>query len=303
MGVFFAELAKKLADRWITLLVLPGTLFTAATWIGIQLRHTHAWDGAKLQRSVSDTAAAVAHQTGGTQAILFAAVLLMTAGIGLAVQVLAGPTRQIWLGRWSRLLALIYRWRVRRRRTRWHRHVQRRRELEQAHSRDSRTADQQHAIDTAAERVNRLALAEPGRPTWMGDRIHAVEQITLNRYGLDLAFTWPRLWLLLPDVARTEITTAHANFAAAVAISTWTWPYLLLATLWWPAALIGTIIGITGWARARAAITDLTTMSEAALDLHGRTLAITLGIAQPHSAGPLTITEGEKITAIARKGR
>lgn len=137
----------------------------------------------------------------------------------------------------------------------------------------------------------------------MGDRIHALEQVALNRYGLDLTFAWPRLWLVLPGTARSEITTAHAAFAAAVATATWAWPYLLLATLWWPAVFIAMAIGATGWVRARAAITDLTALSEAALDLHDRTLANSLGITKEDSAGPLTLTEGEHLTALIRKGR
>jgi hypothetical protein len=130
----------------------------------------------------------------------------------------------------------------------------------------------------------------------MGDRIHALEQIAHNRYGLDLTFAWPRLWLVLPDTTRSEITAAHAAFAAAVATGTWAWPYLLLATLWWPAALIAVAVGASGWARARAAIADLTALSEAAVDLHGRALALALGVAEEDSAGPLTLTEGEQLT-------
>ncbi|MFQ6329656.1 hypothetical protein ACLMAL_26455 [Nocardia sp. CWNU-33] len=51
----------------------------------------------------------------------------------------------------------------------------------------------------------------------MGDRVHALEAVALHRYGVDLAFAWLRLWLLFPHTTRTEITTAHAAFAAAVA--------------------------------------------------------------------------------------
>jgi hypothetical protein len=134
----------------------------------------------------------------------------------------------------------------------------------------------------------------------MGDRIHSLEQIALHRYGLDLAFAWPRLWLVPPETTRMEITAAHAAFAAAT--STWAWPYLLLGTLWWPATMIG--LGIAaGWARARASVSDLTDLSESALDLHGRTLAIALGLATDDRVGPLTVTEGEQLTALIRKGR
>ncbi|WP_459549229.1 hypothetical protein [Nocardia sp. X0981] len=263
----------------------------------------HALDYTRLRTIVSDAAAWMARQPAGSQAVVMVAVLLAAVGIGLAVQALAGMTRMIWLGPWPRLLAPLQRKRVESRRRRWHTRVNHRRTLQRTHLPASRTSEQQHQIDTAAEQVNRLALAEPGRPTWMGDRIHALETIAHNRYGIDLSFAWPRLWLVLPDTARTEITTANGTFAAATATATWAWPYLFLGALWWPASLIGIGIGATGWVQARAAITDLTTLSEAALDLNGRSLATALGVAEPEGLGPLTPTEGEQLTALIRKGR
>lgn len=299
MGTFVTELAKKLAERWVTLLVLPGALFVAAVGIGVRLGHSHALDYARLTKAI----ATVARQPAGTQAMLAVAVLLAASGTGLAVQALAGLTRRLWLGPWTHLLAPVHRWRVASRCRRWHRHVEQRQTLQDAHPRASRTSKQQERIDAAADRANRIAWTEPGRPTWMGDRIHSLEQIARNRHGLDLTFAWPRLWLVLPDTTRSEITTAHSTFAAAIATATWAWPYLLLTSLWWPSALIAMAIGVTGWARARAAVTDMTTLSEAALDLHGRTLAHSLGITDWEVTGPLTLTEGEQLTALIRKGR
>jgi len=208
-------------------------------------------------------------------------------------------TRRIWLGQWPSQLASAW---SSRRRARWHRLVETRRSLERADP-ERRTRQQQDRIDAAADRANRLALAEPGRPTWMGDRIYAVESIARHRYGLDLTFGWPRLWLVLPDTTRAELNGAHSVFAAAVATGTWALPYLVLGVLWWPAVLIAAAVGLTGWARARAAVTDLTALAEAAVDLHGRALAAALGVANPEQDGPLTIDEGEKATDRMRKGR
>lgn len=81
------------------------------------------------------------------------------------------------------------------------------------------------------------------------------------------------------------------------------WPYLVLTVLWWPAALIALGIGLTGWTRARSAISDLAVLSESALDLHGRLLAVAFGVADKLSPGPLTVEEGERITSAIRKGR
>lgn len=303
MGIFFQELAKKLAERWLSLLALPGALLLVVAFIGLQLGHRRALHWSQARRLAKTAAEALSREPAGTQALLALVLLLATGGIGLATQALAPVTRSIWLGRWPRLAAPLSRQRVRRRRTRWHRRVEKRRELEGAHPHGSRTPGQQAAIDTAAEKVNDLAMAEPGRPTWMGDRIHATERVALDRYGLDLPFAWPRLWLLLPETTRNEVTAVHATFASAVAAGTWAWAYLALGVFWWPSAMVAVVIGITGWVRARSAVNDLSVLTESAVDLHGRALGIELGVADMETVGPLEIREGRKLTAIVRKGR
>jgi hypothetical protein len=300
---FFEELAKKLAERWLTLLLVPGALFLGAVWVGVRLGHAYALSWTRLTTELAGATASLARQPGGTQAVLVGALLLGATGTGLVVQALAGLTRAIWLGQWPRPFAFVRRPLVNSRRRRWQDRLAVRRALEKAHPQATRTAEQQEEITTAGARLNRLALAKPGRPTWMGDRMHGVEQISVNRYGLDLSFGWPRLWLMLPETARTEITATHTAFAAAVATGTWAWPYLVLAILWWPGALIAAGIGLTAWTRARSAMGDLAVLSESAVDLHGRLLATELGVADKDSTGPLTVEEGEQITAIVRKGR
>lgn len=301
MGGFLQQLAKTLADRWISLLVLPGAFFLGAVWLSVQLGHGDAWDVALLNRRAEDTMAEVADLSGGAQALLVVAVLAAASGVGFVVQALATVTRRVWLGPWPRPFVSVAAARTARRRARWYRLVEERRALE-AVSPATRTRERQDRIDAVAGRITRLAMAEPGRPTWMGDRIHAVESIAYHRYGLDLTYGWSRLWLVLPDSARTDLTAAHSAFAAAVATGTWAVPYLLLTAVWWPAVLVAAGIGLTGWARARAAVADLTTLTEATLDLHGRTLAAALGIGE-EGTGPLTISEGERITDLVRKGR
>ena len=299
MGKFFEELAKKLAERWLTLLLLPGAAFVVLAVLGTRFGHAKVFAVAEFDKLTSDVTTAQPRQ----QVVLLVVALLASAATGLVVQALAGVTRAVWLGRWPWFARPLRDKLTRARRTRWHAVLGRRRALEREHPASTRTAAQQEEIDVVAARMVRVAPAEPGRPTWMGDRMHAVEQVALHRHGLDLAFGWPRLWLVLPDTVRAEVTAAEAGFAAAVATGTWAWPYLALGVLWWPAVLVGAGIGMIGWVRARAAVADLSSLSEAAIDLHGRTLATALGVGADGAAGPLTVDEGREITAIVRKGR
>ncbi|MGW4528824.1 hypothetical protein [Amycolatopsis sp. NPDC004378] len=300
MRTFFEELAKKLADRWAGLLLLPGALFAATAGLAGLLGQAHSLDGARAAGAVSGALSAVGRLSAGQQAILVIVALLAVTGTGLAVQALAGVTRALWLGRWPRAMARPL---VGRRRAGWERLVAKRRSLQVEHPAETRTSEGQEEIDHAAARVTRFAPAQPGRPTWVGDRIHVVESVSNDRNGLDLAYGWPRLWLVLPDVARTEITAASSAFAAAVAVGTWGWPYLLLGVVWWPAAVVGVVVGAVGWARARPAVEDLGALSEAALDLHGRALAVALGAAEAGVEGPLMMEEGERVSRLLRKGR
>jgi hypothetical protein len=299
MGNFFSELANKLAERWIGLLALPGLLFAACAWMGLQLGWANALDPHLLVSRSTELGTA----PGPAKILAVVGSLLASAGVGLVVQALAAPLRAWWLGQWPPGTRWAERRRTQARARRWHALVTARNDLQHRYPRNSRTPEQQQQIDALAHRINRLSAATPARPTWMGDRIAAVEQISRNRYGLDLRFGWSRLWLVLPDTVRAELAAANSQFAATVITAAWALPYLVLGAFWWPALLIALITGLTGWTRARAAIAELTDLSEATLDLHGRTLAIALAAAPPESSGPLDPTEGERITHHVRKGR
>jgi len=297
MSGFFQELAKTLAQRWVGLLLVPGALFVAGAIAGVRLGHQHALDLSMATQALSAAATSVAGRPGTVQAVVFVAALLASAGVGLVVQAMTGVTRALWLGRWPGAILTA------RRARRWERHLRRRQELEAAQPAGTRSASTQREIDLAAARMNAVAMARPGRPTWMGDRIHAVERIAADRYGLDLPFAWSRFWLTMPETARAEITAANGAFAAAVTVASWAWPALVLGVLWWPAVVVAVVVGTTGWVRGRAAIIDLTALVESALDLYGCALAAAVGVETQRPAGPLEVGEGEQVTAIVRKGR
>ncbi|WP_326770755.1 hypothetical protein OG978_44460 (plasmid) [Streptomyces sp. NBC_01591] len=48
MGGLLSELGKKLAERWFSLLVLPGALYLAVLAVAQTLGHTHPFDALRL---------------------------------------------------------------------------------------------------------------------------------------------------------------------------------------------------------------------------------------------------------------
>lgn len=86
MGGLLGELGKKLADRWLTLLVLPGALFLAAVAAAHVLGHSHALDAGVLTAQVTAWASTPAVASAGGQVVLLVGVLAGAAGAGLAAQ-------------------------------------------------------------------------------------------------------------------------------------------------------------------------------------------------------------------------
>lgn len=302
MGSFFGELAKTLAQRWVALLALPGLAFIAAVGMAGLLGHRHAVDWDLLAARGTGIAASATGQGPVKQGMAVIVVLVLAALAALLVQSLSGALQRLWLGVWPRPESRWAAQRVVRRRTAWRGHVATRQTLQDAHDLDP-APDQGARIAAAARAANGIALSEPARATWMGDRVHAVAAVAHSRYGLDLEFGWSRLWLVMPEGSRTEIRAANDAFASAVVVSTWGALYVLVGLVWWPAAVAGVGVYVTGWVRGRSAVADLGALSEAALDVHGRALARALGVDSGGGQGPLSVTEGRAVSSLVRKGR
>jgi len=134
-------------------------------------------------------------------------------------------------------------------------------------------------LDQAAADRNRIALAEPTHPTWMGDRLAAVDARVRAQYQLDLRSAWPRLWLLLADAPRAELRAAATAVDSAARLCAWALLYLLVGLLWWPAAVIGAVTVACAVARGRSTVMVYAELVEAVVDLHLRALATALGLA------------------------
>ncbi|MER7368143.1 hypothetical protein [Nonomuraea wenchangensis] len=289
MNGFLGEIGKKLAERWAALLALPGLLFLATVATADTLGWAHALDLARLRARIELWAAEPVLRSVGGAVLTVAAVLAGSVAAGLVAAALGRILSRLWNLPGRRPPASMLAG-ARRRRSR------------RAESEADDPAATARQVSGAIARADRVSLVQAERPTWIGDRLHACRVRVEASYGLDLDAAWPRLWLLLPDTARTEILASREAYDASARLMGWALLYLLLTGWWWPAALIAAATGVTAWSRARASAAGFADLVESAVDLYGRELAVRLG----HSVrddGPLTVAEGEAITTMTRKSR
>ena len=299
MGGFLAELGKKLAERWLSLLVLPGLLYLGPLAAAYTLGHRHVFDLGRITRQL-DTWTTSPGVTTGRLVLILLAALLAAAGTGLAAQALGSLTERGWLTdrwqSWPPPLRHLAESRTRSRARRW-------RAATETYQRQLYTTGAQRATGTETEgdlgaahrAVTRIAQEKPARPTWIGDRVHAVIARLDREHDLDLPTIWPTLWLAMPETTRTEITAARQALTRAATLAGWGLLYLVVGALWWPGLLIAVAIMGTAWRRARTAADTYALLIEAAARLHTAELARSLGI---DHTGPLNQQTGWALTCL-----
>ncbi len=298
MGGFLDELGKKLADRWLQLLVLPGAFYLAVAIAARVLGQSRPFDFHRLTTQVIAWAKAPATTTVGGQVVLLAAALAGATAAGLTAQALGSLIERVALATgwrtWKPPLRQLAAKRVDDRQRRWdaqHATYSRLYWLAVDDDRDPAKRTERYAAYGARTRI---APERPERPTWSGDRINAVDVRLKRDLHLNLPAIWAGLWLTFPGSARTEITAARQALAGAATLTAWAVLYLILAGLWWPAAVIAIILAVTGWHRTRTGADAYATLLEASTRLYGRDLARHLGVDHAQSLDQQT---GDSLTA------
>ncbi|MFF0490937.1 hypothetical protein ACFYTQ_18110 [Nocardia sp. NPDC004068] len=300
MGGLWSELAKKLAEKWLTMLVLPGAFYLAVAAAALTLGHAHALDVGLLVRRITAYAKDPAVGTTGGQVALLAGILAGAAAVGLCAQAVGTLVEHLALAAdwttWPRLAYRPVRWAVARRRRRWEAAgAAYDEELRKALAPDPADRPDPVLRHRAARTRARVAVERPERPTWSGDRVHAAA-VRLDRdLHLDLATVWPPLWLLLPDAVRTQITDARTASTRAATLAAWSILYVPLTIWWWPAAPLALVIALTARHRIRAATDTYATLLESATWLHIGSLATQLGI---EHEGVVTPRLGHAVTRL-----
>ena len=229
LSSFWTGIAGKLADRWVAAILSPAFLF----WGG----------GLAAAGQVDYLARKFAEQTGTEQAAIVVGAFVVVAISGFVVEALALPILRLLEGYWPRQFDRVRRALIRRRSSHIDSAAIRWRELALAQSARVLTpAERDEYARLDRFRSQAPLRAELRMPTRLGNVLRAAEQRPRERYGLDAIVCWSRLWLLLPETARTELSAARGQLDTRAGV--WLWAVLFSCWgvfVWW-APLVGVVL-------------------------------------------------------------
>lgn len=118
-------------------------------------------------------------------------------------------------------------------------------------------------------------------PTKLGNILRAREYSPERKYGLDAIICWPRLWPLLPENVRSDLTDARSALDRLTEL--WLWGFLSLIWVFWLpwTAIISILWMAISYGIACQAAMAYGELLEAAFDLHRFSLYDAMGFPRP----------------------
>jgi hypothetical protein len=105
-------------------------------------------------------------------------------------------------------------------------------------------------------------------PTRLGNVLRAAERRPWKKYRLDPVVTWPRLWLVLPDTTKQELTRARGTLDLSARASLWGALFVVWTVWAWWAAPVGLAVIVLGYRSSLVAGETYAQLVEAAFDVH-----------------------------------
>jgi hypothetical protein len=259
---FWEAAGDKLADRWASTSV-PAVIF----WLGGLLCWTSTADGRTDLRRLADWAT---RQSAPVQLVILITALLAVAATGVVVQRLATTGLRLIEGYWPPFAGRLSRWRTTAIAAKNKKLEDRFQQLAPPVLGDkSATAAQRAEFTVIDQRLRRFPADGDYLPTKTGNIMRAGERRPAEKYGLDAIVAWPRLWLLLPDDTRSELSQARSALDSSVAALIWGVLFFGFTALAWWAALVAAVVVIAVylfWIPDRAAV--FADLLESAFDVH-----------------------------------
>jgi hypothetical protein len=270
---FWESIGTNLAGRWLDHIFGPAFLFWAG---GLGL---YAWQTG-WQALLTDAQALTQFQ----QISWIILGLLVLVFSSLLVQAIRFPVLRLLEGYWPWPFTYPSSWIVAARKRFFNKRYEELRHLKASEEKGTLSAGQPEKLARLEEWAHWYpAQSDDLLPTALGNILRARERTPGRKYGLDAVICWPRLWPLLPEIVRTDVSTARSSLDRMVEL--WFWGLLFLAwTVWTPwAAVIGMLWMIITYGMAIQAAMAYGDLFETAFDLHRLSLYDAIGWSRPAS--------------------
>lgn len=257
---FLESLGESITKEWLTKVLIPALVF----WLGgaLALGSKFGWKSAEplLTGKNSETFPI-------TQLILGVLLIAISATI---VQRIELNVLRLLEGYWYPWLKHLRRWRVRSQEQHFDHSEQRRKELLTRYDTlNGDELDEYSQLDWQRKQTpkhsNRLM------PTRLGNILRAAELRPLEKYSLEVVVCFPRLWLLLPNEVKTELTESRSQLNAMVRVWLWSVLFLLWGFWAWWAIPVGIVSAWLAYQWMLDAAVTYGDLLESAFDLY-RTL-------------------------------
>lgn len=278
------QVGSDLAQRWVTSLILPGLLLLVTCYVAITLGQIDSLSYTLLYAKILDDYSALWSEP-VLMVISFISFGIGSVALGLGTRRLAQIVESIWFFSKPSWLVMPL---VKSRQKKW-------RNLQA----ETHEPGSEALFATRVAARNRFALGLPTMPTWMGDRFALTNTRVRAQYGLELAFGWPRLWLIIDDSLRNEVRGHREQLSGAALVVAWGILYVLVGLVWWPSLGIGSILLVFGWLDGRKYTGAFADMVESIVDVYVLKLALSVGLTV---AAEVTPDIGEELSERLRKG-
>jgi hypothetical protein len=118
----------------------------------------------------------------------------------------------------------------------------------------------------------KLRLAPTNReaymPTKLGNILRSAENRPSERYGLVSTICWPRLWLLLSNETKQEISEDRSALNTAARLILWSFLFLVWTFWAWWVPIVALLVAIWSYRWALSAAEVYGDLLESAFDLH-----------------------------------
>lgn len=284
-------------EKWTAILLKSGVLF----WLGGVLArcyHIEIWqdDLSVLFQSCGDYLKPVPALLG-----IFTAMLLIAAFANLVRQF--DLTMLRFLEGYYPYPGFFWKWRKNRFEKRFQKKTEQWKKLNRLKRQSATTPGQDREFARLDGELMYVPKTKELRlPTRLGNFLRETEDRPRQKYGLDTFVCWPRLWLLLPDEVRREITEARGELDTMVRVFTWSLLFMVW-TLWaWWAAPVSLVGAWLAHRRIFQKAEIYGQLAESAFDLYRRFLYEAMGRDMPGDP-VLEKAEGEKLSIYLWRGQ